>query len=588
MAAKEPLATEACVTDAPVTGAPVTESRLTESHAIRLRLVAAVVVLGAAYLALALVVGRQVPAHATVEGMDVGGMTQQVASATLKRELETKATAPIVVSLADTGRTIKVDPASSGLALDIDGTLGGMAGFSLNPVRIWEHLTGDVHRPVRTRVDAAKLEAAVKSGAKAVEATPKDGTVTFPSGQVSVTPAVIGTSVDVPRLVDEIAQDYPRMTAMSADVTRTPPKVTQDKVEAAVTSFATPAMSAPISLVIGDRIAPLLPAQVAPALSMVADDTGTLKPTLDKAAIGSIVTQLATGFLPQPQDARIVLQNGVPAVIPAVDGAKVDPATVSDIVLRALTDPRRTATLTSTVAKPTLSTAQAAALGVTSVISSFDSAFPVNPARTANLVAASNTINGTFLAPGATFSLNGILGERTADKGYQEGYVIEGGRLVKGTGGGISQVSTVVYNLAWFAGGELLEHTPHSFYISRYPEGREATVYWPTIDNRWKNTSKYGMLIQMYVADNMVHGRVWSTKVYDIEAQQGPRSNVHAGRDVVDGTTACVPQPVGTPGFDVTVTRVFKQNGAVVKSEDYTTKYDPEDKITCSNPNHAT
>ncbi len=564
-----------------------TESRATESRAMWLRLLAATVILVAAYVILALVVGRQVPARATVEGIDVGGMTQQVASATLRRELETTATAPIVVSLADTGRSIRIQPTSSGLALDIDGTLEGMAGFSLNPVRIWEHLMGEIHRPVLTTVDATRLRAAVDSGAKAVEAKPQDGTVTFPAGKVSVTPAVVGTSVDVSRLVAQISQGYPRTTTMSADVTRTPPQVTQDKVDAAVRSFATPAMSAPISLVVGDRTAPLLPAQVAPALTMVADDTGTLRPTLDGAAIGRIVAQLSTGFLPQPQDARIVLQNGVPVVLPAVDGLQVDPATVSDLVLKALTDPKRTATLTATAAKPTLSTDQATALGVTSVISSFDSAFPVNPSRTANLVAASNTINGTFLAPGATFSLNGILGERTADKGYQEGYVIEGGRLVKGTGGGISQVSTVVYNLAWFAGGDLVEHTPHSFYISRYPEGREATVYWPTIDNKWKNTSKYGMLIQMYVSDNQVHGRIWSTKVYDVEAQQGPRSNVHTGRDIVDATAACVPQPVGTPGFDVTVTRVFKQNGVVVRSEDYTTKYDPEDRITCTNPNHA-
>ena len=563
------------------------DSRATESRTTWLRLLSAAVVLGAAYLVLALVAGRQVPAQATVEGVDVGGMTQQVASATLKRELETKATAPIVVSLADTGTTVKVEPASSGLALDIDGTLEGMAGFSLNPVRIWEHVMGDVHRPVLTTVDTAKLTVAVESGAKAVEEMPKDGTVTFPSGKVSVTPSVVGTSVDVTRLVEQISRGYPRATTVSAAVTRTPPKVTQDKLDAAVTSFATPAMSAPISLVVGDRTAPLLPTQVAPALTMVADDTGTLRPTLDNSAIAGIVTQLATGFLPQPQDARIVLQNGVPTVVPAVDGLQVDHSTVSDLVLKALTDPRRTATLTATASKPTLSTEQATALGVTSVISSFDSAFPVNPSRTANLVAAANTINGTFLAPGATFSLNGILGERTADKGYQEGYVIEGGRLVKGTGGGISQVSTVVYNLAWFAGGDLVEHTPHSFYISRYPEGREATVYWPTIDNKWKNTSKYGMLIQMYVADNQVHGRVWSTKVYDIEAQQGPRSNVHTGRDIVDATAACVPQPDGTLGFDVTVKRIFKQNGAVVKSEDFTTKYDPEDKITCTNPNHA-
>ncbi|MEP6797898.1 MAG: VanW family protein [Lapillicoccus sp.] len=558
-----------------------------ESRAAGLRVIAAVVVLASAYLVLALVVGRQVPAQATVEGVNVGGMTQEVASATLRRELGPTATAPIVVSVADTGASITIDPASSGLALDIDGTLEGMAGFSLNPVRIWEHLTGRIHRPMRATVDRPRLQAAVESAARAVETAPQDGTVTFPAGKVSVTPSVVGSSLEVEVIVDSIASGYPRTGALSAEARRTPPKVTQDKLDAAVTGFAVPAMSSPISLVVGTLTAPLLPSQVAPALSMVPDASGTLTPTVDKPKLQAIVGNVSKGFLPQPRDARIELQGGVPVVVPAADGAVVDPASIPDAVLKALTDPRRTATLTSAPAKAAFTTEQATALGVTSVISSFDSTFPDNPSRTANLVAAANTINGTFLAPGATFSLNGILGERTADKGYQEGYVIEGGRLVKGTGGGISQVSTVVYNLAWFAGGELLEHTAHSFYISRYPEGREATVYWPSIDNTWKNASPYGMLVQMYVSDNQVHGRVWSTKVYDVESVKSPRTNVRAGREITDDTTTCVPQPVGTPGFDVTVTRVLKRDGAVVKNESYPTRYDPEDKITCTNPHHA-
>ena len=87
----------------------------------------------------------------------------------------------------------------------------------------------------------------------------------------------------------------------------------------------------------------------------------------------------------------------------------------------------------------------------------------------------------------------------------------------------------MVYNLAWFAAADLVEHTPHSFYISRYPEGREATVYWPTIDNRFRNPSPHGMLLQMWVADDQVHGRVWSTKVYDVEATKSARSNVRPG-----------------------------------------------------------
>jgi len=559
-----------------------------EGRTTALRMLIAVLILGAAYVALAVVVGRQVPSTATVEGVNVGGMTAQSAAATLKRQLGAVATAPIKVTVGDTGRTITIDPSAAGMSLDIDGTLEGMSGFTLNPVRIWDHLTGGVHRPVGTVVDQDRLTAAVTSQAKTVSSPPKDGTVSFPDGKVAVTPAAVGVAVKVDRIVDAVRAGYPRTPSLVTEVTTSEPTVTQAKLDAAVASFATPAMSAPVVLVVNNQTASLRPAQYAAALAMTPDAGGALQPRLDRAKVSDLVMAAVKKFLIPPQDARFVLENDAPKIIPAVDGLSVDAGSIPDLVLAALTSPQRTATLKAMVATPALTTEKAQALGVSAVISSFDSTFPYNPSRTANLVAAANTINGTFIPPGGTFSLNRILGERTADKGYQEGYVIEDGRLVKGTGGGISQVSTVVYNLAWFAGADLTEHTPHTFYISRYPEGREATVYWPNIDNKWKNTSAYGMLVQMWVSQNQVHGRIWSTKVFDVEAVQGPRTNATPGQELTDDTPECVPQPEMTPGFDVTVQRMLSQNGAVVKTESYPTHYAPEDKITCTNPNHKT
>lgn len=559
-----------------------------EGRTTALRMLIAVLILGAAYVALAVVVGRQVPSTATVEGVNVGGMTAQSAAATLKRQLGAVATAPIKVTVGDTGRTITIDPSAAGMSLDIDGTLEGMSGFTLNPVRIWDHLTGGVHRPVGTVVDQDRLTAAVTSQAKTVSSPPKDGTVSFPDGKVAVTPAAVGVAVKVDRIVDAVRAGYPRTPSLVTEVTTSEPTVTQAKLDAAVASFATPAMSAPVVLVVNNQTASLRPAQYAAALAMTPDAGGALQPRLDRAKVSDLVMAAVKKFLIPPQDARFVLENDAPKIIPAVDGLGVDAGSIPDLVLAALTSPQRTATLKAMVATPALTTEKAQALGVSAVISSFDSTFPYNPSRTANLVAAANTINGTFIPPGGTFSLNRILGERTADKGYQEGYVIEDGRLVKGTGGGISQVSTVVYNLAWFAGADLTEHTPHTFYISRYPEGREATVYWPKIDNKWKNTSAYGMLVQMWVSQNQVHGRIWSTKVFDVEAVQGPRTNATPGQELTDDTPECVPQPEMTPGFDVTVQRMLSQNGAVVKTESYPTHYAPEDKITCTNPNHKT
>ena len=43
-------------------------------------------------------------------------------------------------------------------------------------------------------------------------------------------------------------------------------------------------------------------------------------------------------------------------------------------------------------------------------------------------------------------------------------------------------MATTTFNAMFFAGLKDVEHKPHSFYIDRYPVGREATVAWPSVD----------------------------------------------------------------------------------------------------------
>jgi vancomycin resistance protein YoaR len=233
--------------------------------------------------------------------------------------------------------------------------------------------------------------------------------------------------------------------------------------------------------------------------------------------------------------------------------------------------------------QPRLTTAQAEKIKPKEVISTFSTQFPYNPPRTENITIAARTLNGTFVAPGQTFSLNGVLGQRTAAKGYNSAPVIVNGRLTKDFGGGISQLSTTLFNAIFFSGARIEEHHPHSFYISRYPEGREATISWPDVDNRFTNDTGYGILIQAFVSGNSVTVTFHGTKVWDIEAAKGPRRNVVQPKNIVDDRPTCVPQ-TPTPGFDVTVTRIFKKAGKVVKTSSFNTHYIPEDNVRCTHP----
>ena len=216
-------------------------------------------------------------------------------------------------------------------------------------------------------------------------------------------------------------------------------------------------------------------------------------------------------------------------------------------------------------------------------VSTFTTQFPYNPPRTNNMKIAAAALNGTIVRPGAGFSLNGMLGERTPAKGYLQAPVIYAGRLEQAYGGGVSQVSTTLFNAVFFSGVRIEQHTPHSFYISRYPEGREATLSWPAVDQKWTNDSGFAILINSYLKGSDITVTFFGTKKWDMEAVKGPRRNVVQPKNIVDDRPGCVPQSPN-PGFDVTVTRIFKKNGAQVKTVPFNTHYIPEDNVRCTHP----
>lgn len=216
------------------------------------------------------------------------------------------------------------------------------------------------------------------------------------------------------------------------------------------------------------------------------------------------------------------------------------------------------------------------------VVSSFTVDFPAAPYRTTNIGRAVQLIDGSVVAPGQTWSFNRTVGERTAANGFTDGVMINDGRYVKAPGGGVSSVATAVYNAVFFSGAPFVEHGAHSFYIERYPEGREATVAWGTLDLRWRNDSGHPLTIRAASTDTSVTITLVGTPQYDaIRATQGPRTNVVPPAKREATGPDCEAQ---TPleGFDVAVDRVFVRQGREVKRETFRTHYTPRDEVVCA------
>jgi vancomycin resistance protein YoaR len=551
-----------------------------------LRLLLALVVLGGAYLGLCAWSAQHVPANASVGGIQIGGMSPEQARAAIDKGSRSVLATPIAVTVPGDDASFEVVPAKAGLAIDTERSLEGLTGFTLNPATVWDKLTGSYDAPLLTRTDDDALTAYLTGLAPKVATAAKEGTLTFPQGRITINLPVPGRTLDIAATKLALRRAFPADTTARAAVRETPPRISAEVIQQAASGFGAKAMSGPVTITSGTTTVRISPAEFAPALSVVHDGSGGLTPKYDEKMLAALVAKRVQVVTKPARDARWVFEKGRPKLVPSVDGSAVDGAALTKQVIAAITSDNRTVTVVPVVAKPTFTTAEAQKAGVRSMIVEFRSPFPSgDPTRTNNLVVASRTINGTYIPPGGTFSLNKILGERTTAKGYQDGTVIINGRLTRGTGGGVSQVSTVVYNLAYFAGVDFLEFSPHAFFIPRYPEGREATVYWPYLDNRWKNDTSYGMLLQTWVADGYVHGRVWSTKVWDIKSVKSPRRNIVEPETIRDDSPTCYPQQP-QPGFDVTVTRQWYRPGSssLVKSEPVTTNYIPEDEIICTDP----
>ncbi|MEZ5194719.1 MAG: VanW family protein [Nocardioides sp.] len=140
--------------------------------------------------------------------------------------------------------------------------------------------------------------------------------------------------------------------------------------------------------------------------------------------------------------------------MPAKPGVKYRPDEVADAFLQLvqLTEGQRRAKVPATVAEPAFSTKDARALKITEKVSSFTTYYPHADYRNVNIGRAAQLVNGTVLKPGGVFSLNGIVGERTRENGFTEGFIISNGIFKEDLGGGVSQMATTTFNAMFFAG----------------------------------------------------------------------------------------------------------------------------------------
>lgn len=134
--------------------------------------------------------------------------------------------------------------------------------------------------------------------------------------------------------------------------------------------------------------------------------------------------------------------------------------------------------------------------GLLHLVSQYTTYHPCCHPRVTNIQLFADLMDGVVVPPGRRLSLNRQVGERTAAKGFLGAGTLINGELVDTVGGGVSQFATTFYNAVFWGGYQDVFHRPHSRYFSRYPEGVEATLDWPSLDVIFRNDSSSNVLIR--------------------------------------------------------------------------------------------
>ncbi len=134
--------------------------------------------------------------------------------------------------------------------------------------------------------------------------------------------------------------------------------------------------------------------------------------------------------------------------------------------------------------------------------------------KLSNIRLASKEISKLQILSGEIFSFWNAVGKPTAGRGYKNGLNLIAGELKEDIGGGLCQLSGLIYQTALKSGLEILERHPHSKDIftdneRNTPLGADAAVTYGYKDLRIKNSRGFPIKFTFIIKDNNVSCRIF-------------------------------------------------------------------------------
>ncbi len=539
-----------------------------------------------------------------VMGVDLSGLNPAEAQAALEVAFPYPQTAVINFSDPATGQTWQATPTELGLTFDAAATAAAAyeIGRSGNPVAAaraafdsWYY--GRSLAPVLV-LDEAQLDTFLAALAAETNRPPLNASLTVAGGDTGYVPGQNGRFLDVAnahkRLLPALTQF--READIELLVHETVPAVAdsgaaagqiQQLIGSPITFYLPEPLDefdlAPVTLSSED-----LSAWLRVEVSETAEGNLQHNTFLDENAVRHWLRQFEDDLYREPVNARFYFDDGTEELVlvaPHINGRELDiEATLTQVQAQAGTPNRAIPFIVKEIVPVAHSGATATELGITELITQTTTWFSGSSnARKHNIATGAANFYGIVVAPYEEFSFNKYLGSITEDDGYTEGLIIVNGQTIEGIGGGICQVSTTLYQTAFFAGFPVVERTPHGYMLGYYRDGAghgmDATVYSPVVDMKFINNTPHHLLIENYYdsENEALTFKFYSTSMgRTVEKELLPFENIVPPpaedkwvfrEDLEAGTVEKVDW--ATEGADVTVLRtVYNADGVPLYGED--------------------
>jgi vancomycin resistance protein YoaR len=560
----------------------------------------------------------EVMGRVEVAGTAIGGLDVEQALTALVGVEDEYLGRPAVLNIE--GKFVSLDPPEAGLDIDeqaivAQALLVGRGGNVISEFAWWlTHIFRTVQIPVRGAIDDQAIDEVFDGWDAEVIALPTNpGGVALEDGQPVPLYPKVGTGVDRPAAAAVVeaallALDPGQTTIPTTTIV---PRLTDEDVDRAVAQAAA-MLAGPIRLSHEDTDAVFTVAQLTEAFrsETITDGEARIVNSFDTHTVDDALAGIRDQFEAEPVDAAFDISGDNISIIPGVNGTEIDAAETATRLAEAARTIERVGQLPLVeAAEPKITTEYLEGLNIRHLVSQFTTYHDCCQDRVINIQTMAETVDGTIVASGETFSLNDHVGERTLEKGYLPAGTIIAGEFEDSVGGGVSQFTTTLYNAVFWGGYEDVEHRPHSYYFSRYPEGVEATLSWRSPDLKFRNNTDSAILIDTRFTDTSITVRIFGDNDgRTLKGEQsGGRSRVSADQEggpdalhvkntVSDRyafTDPPSPRYVPNPdlavdeqrqtqseggGWSVTVTRIILRGGnadQVVEEQEWVVRYAP-------------